>query len=90
MAGASCLSSDIVGIALDGSLIRNGEHTLYSIFGAETLVGYALDGFPIYGAIGAPVTDNCGGTAMAGEYRYYLSSERTGVIGCFSGESVTL
>lgn len=30
----SCLRTDVVGIALDGSLIRNNEQSLYAIFGA--------------------------------------------------------
>jgi hypothetical protein len=47
--GKTCLSYDVVGVALDGSLIRNNEHSLYQVFGSETLIGYALDGFPIYG-----------------------------------------
>lgn len=85
----TCLSSDIVGIALDGSLIRNAEYSIYAIFGEDTLVGYALDGFPIYGAT-AGKTDSCGGSAVSGNYRYYLSTEREGVLGCFSGDPIAL
>ena len=90
VASSKCLSSDIVGVALDGSLIRNAEYAIYNIFGAETLIGYALDGFAIYGAQGAPATDSCGGATTAGSYRYYVSTEREGVLGCFSGEPVTI
>lgn len=85
----NCLSSDIIGIALDGSLIRNAEYPLYTIFGEETLLGYALDGFPIYGATSRK-TDSCGGSAASGAYRYYLSADRAGVVGCFSGEAIAL
>jgi hypothetical protein len=80
----TCLGTDVVGVALDGSLIRNSEDALYKVFGGETLIGYALDGFPIYGQSGEK-TDECGGSAVSGEYRYYLSSEREGILGCFGG-----
>lgn len=92
LAVKSCLPYDVIGIALDGSPIRNNEIGLYTIFGAETLIGYALDGFPLYGlgnsAIGP--TDECGGAVVSGEYRYYLSEERETLIQCFSGVPVTL
>lgn len=85
----ACLQSDVVGIAQDGSLIRNNEAGMYSVFGADTLVGYALDGFPIYGASDT-ATDACGGTIEARQYRYYLSSDRDTVINCFSANPVRL
>lgn len=83
----SCLATDVVGIASKGSLIRNDENKLYSIFSETTLLGYALDGFPIYG-LSERETDECGGAMVFGEYRYFLSLERSGVIGCFSGNPV--
>ena len=85
----SCLPSDAVGIALDGSLIKNNEYSLYSIFKAETLVGYALDGFPIYGQSDVK-TDECGGILVDNQYRYYLSKERKAVLHCYSGTPVEL
>ncbi|MEZ4104409.1 MAG: hypothetical protein R3B60_03930 [Candidatus Paceibacterota bacterium] len=90
LASKKCLANDIVGIALDGSLIRNDEQGVYGIFGKETLVGYALDGFPIYGLNDSVETDRCGGVVEAGQYRYYLSSDREGMIGCYSGLPVNL
>jgi hypothetical protein len=86
----SCLGSDVVGIALDGSLIRNDEHNLYKIFGQETLIGYALDGFAIYGQANNLNTDACGGAMVNGEYGYYLSAQREGVLGCFGGIPVAI
>lgn len=86
----TCIGSDVVGIALDGSLIRNNEHNLYTVFGGDTLVGYALDGFAIYGLADDITTDVCGGAVVAGEYRYYLSEIRDGVLGCFGGIPVTI
>ncbi len=86
----TCIDSDVVGVAVGGSLMRNNEQTAYRIFGSETLIGYALDGFPIYGLNDNAKTDKCGGEIVGGQYIYYLSSEREGLIGCFSGVPVSL
>lgn len=85
----SCLGSDVVGIANDGSLIRNDEMALYSIFGSETLLGYALDGFPIYGT-GSGAVDTCGGLLVGGQYRYELVSGNATIISCFAATPVYL
>lgn len=87
--GTTCLSSDVVGVAQDGSLIRNDEVGLYGVFGEHTLIGYALDGFPIHG-VSTIATDACGGTMVAGEYHYYLSDERETVLNCFSATPIKL
>lgn len=79
-----CLPFEVVGVALDGSLIRNNEVQLYSIFSNETMIGYALDGFPIYGASAKPV-DACGGRIELGQYRYELSSDRQTILNCYRG-----
>ncbi|MBY0310345.1 hypothetical protein K2Q16_04345 [Patescibacteria group bacterium] len=86
----ACLPQDVVGIATDGSLIRNNEVALYTVFGSETLVGYALDGFPIYGVNAYAKTDACGGIMVGGMYRYFLSTEREHILHCFSGAPVSL
>ncbi len=86
---ASCISSDVIGIALDGSLIRNNEVATYAIFSADTLVGYALDGFPLYGQSDI-ATDACGGAMVNGSYRYIVASERNTIINCYSGIPVTI
>ncbi len=85
----TCISTDVIGLAVDGSLIRNSDYTAYRVFGSETLVGYALDGFAIYGTATFE-TDACGGSDVSGEYRYYLNDTREGVIGCFGATPVTL
>jgi hypothetical protein len=85
----NCISSDVVGVAQDGSLIRNEEAGMYRVFGEGTLVGYALDGFPIYGA-SQTATDACGGALVAGQYRYLLSAERETVLNCFSATPISL
>jgi hypothetical protein len=87
--GSYCLASDVIGVAQDGSLIRNSEVGLYGVFGEHTLIGYALDGFPIYGTSGLP-TDTCGGTVVAGEYHYFLKEGREVMINCFSAAPVSL
>ncbi len=85
-----CLSSDVIGIALDGSLIRNNEHKLYAVFGAETLIGYSLDGYPIYGTTPTVKVDDCGGALVGGSYRYIVDAKREGVINCFVGTPASL
>jgi len=85
----SCVSSDVVGVAKDGSLIRNNEASLYGVFGPETLVGYALDGFPIYGTA-AIQTDVCGGAVIGGQYRYQISADRPVILNCFAGTPASL
>lgn len=89
LAQPACLDTDVVGIAQDGSLIRNTETGLYSVFGENTLIGYARDGYPIYGVTVAS-TDACGGAMVAGAYRYYLSEQRETVLNCFSAQPVSL
>jgi len=85
----TCLGSDVIGIANDGSLIRNDEFAFYGIFANDTQVGYSLDGFPIYG-VGPSQSDICGGMMLAGQYRYELSAERDTLIGCFSSTPLNL
>lgn len=89
MPSQHCVPSDVIGIATDGSLIRNSEVGVYSVFGPSTLIGYALDGFPIYGASAGP-TDICGGTSVGGQYRYNLNPQRETIIACFAGVPVSL
>ncbi len=84
----ACIPTDVVGVALDGSLMRNGEASLYSVFGSETIIGYALDGFPIYG-VSTERSDLCGGRIVSGQYRYELSSKRATLLNCFSGTPQT-
>ena len=79
----------MVGVALDGSLIRNTEYPVYAIFGSESLIGYALDGFPMYG-LSTDVVDQCGGKSVDGQYGYYLRPDQTVVLDCFFGKPVSL
>ncbi len=90
LAEPSCLPSDVVAVALDGSLIRNNELSLYGIFGQDTLLGYALDGFPLYGVAADLPLDGCGGLASAEGYQYYLDMEREVILNCFASSPVSL
>jgi hypothetical protein len=90
MAVKNCLPYEIVGIAPDGSMIRNNEASVYAIFGPDTLVGYALDGFAIYGKSNSQGLDSCGGEVVGGEYRYYLSDGRDKVLNCFAGTPIQI
>lgn len=85
--GANCISSDVIGIATDGSLIRNSEAGVYGIFGSDTVIGYALDGFPIRGS-SAGATDACGGKMGVAGYYYQISSERETIINCFAATPI--
>lgn len=87
----SCIASPVVAVTTTGLPIRNSDFSKYQGVGASTLIGYTLDGFEIYGEAGAGVvTDECGGTAQSGTYRYYLSDTRPGILGCFAGIPVLL
>ena len=88
-ASANCLATDVIGIAQDGSLIRNYEIELYGVFEEETLIGYALDGFPIYG-VSTQAVDDCGGSVVSGGYRYTLSPSRDFILNCYRATPVAL
>ncbi len=85
----TCLPTDVIGIATDGSLIRNNELALYTVFGGDSLVGYSLDGLPIYGP-SLVATDACGGAIVGGQYRYVLDADRPGLITCFAASPTTI
>ena len=88
--GEYCVESDVVGVAQDGSLIRNSEYDLYGVFTDETTVGYALDGYPIFGRNDSVAVDECGGAVVNGEYGYVLQSDRESVVQCFRSQPVAL
>lgn len=51
----------------------------------NTLIGYALDGFPIYSPHNSTSfkLDNCNGKFVGGEYRYYATARFPFLLGCF-------
>lgn len=81
----SCIPSSVVAVTPTGMPIRNSDYAAYQGLGEGTLIGYTLDGFELYGQTSSLDTDACGGAVVGGVYRYYLSAERAGVIGCFAG-----
>jgi hypothetical protein len=86
----SCIKDDVVAVSQTGVLIRNDDYVKYQESGESTLIGYTIDGFPLYGRTNSITTDSCGGAMIDGAYRYYLSAERKGVLGCFAGIPVAL
>lgn len=89
LASPNCINSDIIGVAQDGSLIRNNESGLYGVFGENTLVGYALDGFPIYGSTSQEL-DECGGANTGNGYGYYISEQSENILNCFMANPVSI
>ena len=87
--GSYCIPSDVIGITENGYLIRNNEVNLFTSYGGNSLIGYALDGLPIYGASGSKV-DECGGAVVGGQYRYVLDAGRATVIACYAGTPIAI
>ncbi len=77
-----CVPGSIVGLTLSGGLIEN-DASYFGEYGSESLVGYARDGFPIYGFYEGEV-DSCGGYQHTNGYRYTLTKGRDTVLNCFS------
>jgi hypothetical protein len=79
-----CIQSDAIGVTTAGSLLFNADARTYFNRDAKELIGFARDGFPIYGPYEGAV-DACGGYQHPEGYRYTLSLEREYVLGCFVG-----
>lgn len=85
MASPNCLPSSVVGVTLSGQLIDNQATSLVRAESA-VLIGYALDGFPIYTKPEALVAlDECGGTSAFGDYRYLVGADQDFLLACFKG-----
>jgi len=78
----TCVPSEVVGVTDKGILIFNGDVATYRKIHQDSLVGFARDGFPIYGVYNGTV-DACGGYDHPAGYRYTVSSERDYIIGCY-------
>lgn len=105
---ADCASGYVAGDAATPSSSCPSDCTLVPAVaevtgvGGDTLVGYALDGFPIYNPLPGTkedidaVLDSCNGLTVNGEYRYYartsdqVGSTRNYLLGCFSGAPTTV
>jgi len=82
---SQCLPSEIIGVTTEGSLMFNSDAILYHTRNQDELLGYARDGFPIYGNYKGE-TDECGGYNHAIGYRYTISDNRNYTIGCFGAQ----
>lgn len=82
----SCIAGEIIGVTPAGALIKNGDASLYAGFSEVMLIGYALDGLPIYGVKSDTASlDACGGESQVAGYRYYLRAEDDFMLGCYAG-----
>ncbi len=82
--GEHCIQGEVIGVTVGGALMYNSQVSLYRGYGSEYLIGYARDGFPIYGYYEGAV-DSCGGYTHPQGYRYSITPERSQVLNCFSG-----
>jgi len=81
---SACVPSEVVGVTSGGILMFNGDVNSYRKISEQSLIGYARDGFPIYGVYEGEV-DQCGGYEHLLGYRYTISTERDYIIGCYVG-----
>jgi len=79
----ACVPSAIVGVTVSGAPIFNENASIWAGVAAGTLIGYARDGFPIYGRYDGEV-DACGGYMAPDGYRYAVAANRSYVIGCYA------
>lgn len=81
---ARCIDDEIIGVSLDGSLIRNTDVARFSAFTSGIQIGYARDGFPIFGGItDESELDACGGYDAGDGYAYYLRTDEPFVLACY-------
>lgn len=87
----ACLPSEVVGVTNTGVMIFNAEIKQWLSVPANTLIGYARDGYPIYGSYEGEV-DVCGGYDHPAGYRYTIGRDRPYLLGCFTAtpQSFTL
>ena len=80
-----CLDDQVIGVTPSGSLLTNGDAVQFSALTSNILVGYARDGFPIYGAgVDENLLDSCGGYDTGAGYQYHLRQDESFVLGCFA------
>lgn len=86
-----CLDSTVIGVALDGSLIKNSDTWKFRNYSAGNLIGYARDGLAIYGGgVDEARLDSCGGYDDGTAYRYHLREKELFVLGCFAAQPQTM
>ncbi len=80
----TCVPSTIIGVTSLGALLSNSDASFYKNTNSNVLIGYARDGFPVYGLFEGAV-DACGGYVHPEGYRYTIGKDRNYVLGCFVG-----
>lgn len=79
---ASCVPSEVIGVTPSGILLFNNDARIWQNVSADTLIGYARDGYPMYGRYDGEV-DACGGYQHPSGYRYTIGADRSYIVGCF-------
>ena len=79
----SCLPSEMIGVHTNGTLLFNHDAASYRNLDADTLIGYARDGYPIYGRYEGEL-DACGGYQHPTGYRYAVHSTADTFLQCFT------
>ena len=88
--GATCVSQNVIGVGVDGSLLTNDGVKVRN-YAPLQLIGYALDGFPIYGPrLDDIPLDGCGGIDGATGYQYHVRNAEDFILACYSGIPVNL
>lgn len=86
-----CLPYDLVGVTLDGKIIKNADVAILKSNTANPVqVGYALDGMPIYFSASEQMVDECGGALVGEQYGYVVDPNTSTVLSCFSSRPVSL
>lgn len=83
----SCLPDTLVGVTSAGRPLVNTTASQFNSVPATSLVGYARDGFSIYGPLAdSSVLDSCGGYYnAAGVYQYHIRANEPFILGCYAG-----
>lgn len=85
--GSNCVSQNVVGVTATGILIDNRTASAYASLSEFNLIGYALDGYPIYGpAQDASTLDACGGRTTVAGYQYHVQPEQEFVLACYGAQ----
>jgi hypothetical protein len=90
----SCLPDLLIGIRRDGAgwvPLTNEQARAFAQFSSDALIGYARDGFPIYGPrTDGQSLDRCGGLVVNGQYQYHIRADELFILGCYAGTPVPL
>lgn len=86
-----CLPHEIIGVSVNGELLTNEDARRFRGAAPATRIGYALDGFPIYGPAPDTITrDECGGVTVGEDYRYTVDTDKGRFLSCFQGTPARL